>query len=100
MFKAFLLTSLFLTFNAGANCIGEAQLLGSVKEVKKTLSSCRVFLAADSVINSSIVCPLDEGKVYSEGIEVGLMNGHDCRYEAGDFISGILVDNGAFVYLE
>lgn len=91
---------MILAFSAQASCIGEAQIIGRISEVRKTLTSCRAFLSADTRIQTSMVCPLDEGKLYSEGIEVGLMNGHDCRMEAGDTISGILVDNGHQITLE
>lgn len=99
--KTFLLVCLFsLTVSAQAGCIGEAQILGKVQNVVKTLSSCKVFLTNDTLIQSSGVCPLDEGKLYSEGAVVGMLNGHDCAFNAGDSISGILVDNGSFIYLE
>lgn len=100
MIKSIALIAMALTFSAQANCIGEAQIIGRISEVRKTLTSCRAFLSADTRIQTSMACPLDEGKLYSEGIEVGLMNGHDCKMEAGDSISGILVDNGHQIILE
>ncbi|MDO9181803.1 MAG: hypothetical protein Q7U04_05315 [Bacteriovorax sp.] len=100
MIKAFLLMTLALSFSAHANCIGEAQINGKIKEVTKTLSSCRAFLTEDSMIQTSGICPLNEGKLASEGIEVGLVSGHDCKMEAGESISGVLVDNGYIITLE
>lgn len=100
MLKTILLTTLLFSFSAHASCIGEAQIIGKIAEVKKSLTSCRAFLSNATSIQSSVVCPLDEGKLFSEGFEIGLVNGHDCRMEAGDEVSGILVDNGSFIYLE
>lgn len=101
MFKAFFLMSFAsLSISAQAGCIGEAQIFGKVIEIKKTLSSCRVYLSNDTKLQTSMVCPLDESKLSAEGIEVGMINGHDCSYSVGDSISGILVDNGSFIHLE
>ena len=100
MFKLFLTIALITSFTVQANCIGEAQLNGKINKIVKSFSSCRAFLSVDSNIQQSAVCPLDEGKLNSEGIEIGLMNGHDCKMEVGDMISGILVDNGFTIYLE
>ena len=100
MKKFILMSSLILSFGSSANCIGEAQVIGKVKEVHKTLTSCKVILTSDSDIRLSEVCPLDGGRLFGEGIEVGLVNGHDCQMQPGDLISGVLVDNGYFIYLE
>jgi hypothetical protein len=94
-----LLISISTSF-ASEKCIGEAQVIGKIQEVRKTLTSCRAFLTSNSDIRTSGICPLDEGKLYSEGIEVGLKNGHDCKIETGESISGILVDNGFYITLE
>lgn len=89
-----------ISFSANASCIGEAQINGRVREVKKSLSGCRAFLTSSTSVQTNVTCPLDEGKLYSEGFEVGLVNGHDCSVQSGDRVSGYLVDNGSFIYLE
>jgi hypothetical protein len=100
MLKAFLLMSLALTMNAQASCIGEAQIRGTVSSVEVGIASCRAFLSSSTKIDLSAVCPLDEIKLANQGIEIGTSNGHNCTMKAGDFISGILVDNGYYIYLE
>lgn len=100
MLKVTVFLSLLLSASVFANCIGEAQLIGQVESIKKTLTSCRVFLTRDSWLQSSLVCPIDESKLQLEGIEVGIINGHDCPYEAGAAISGIVVDKGHVIVLE
>jgi hypothetical protein len=99
MMKALFL-SLVFSVSAQAACIGEAQIIGSISHVKKSSTGCRAFLSSDTRIQQSMVCPLSESKLQSVGIEVGLVNGHDCRAEAGDSISGVLVDNGYLIYLD
>jgi hypothetical protein len=94
-----LLLSLSTSF-ANGKCIGEAQVIGKIQEVHISLSSCRAFLTSNSDIRTSGNCPLDEGKLLSEGIEVGLLDDHNCKMKPGDDISGILVDNGLFITLE
>ncbi len=101
MNKAFLVIAATLTFSvAQASCIGEAQIIGKIERVKKSLTECRAFLTADTKIQTSMVCPLDEGKLAMEGFLVGIVNGHDCALNAGSDVSGILVDNGYNIYLE
>lgn len=94
MIKALMLLTVALSINAQAGCIGEAQIIGKVAEVKKSATSCRAFLTSNTQIQLSMVCPLDESKLFNEGVEV------NCQTEAGSDISGILVDNGSFIYLE
>lgn len=81
-------------------CIGEAQVLGKVREVRKTMTSCRVLLTSDSVVTVNPLCPLDHSDIEARGISVGMIDGHDCEYNAGDDISGILVDDGNFLFFE
>ncbi len=80
-----------------ANCLGEAQIIAKVSENKKTLSSCVAMIDSSSIVqyNESMVCPLDLGEVLEQGVEVGMKDGHDCRLEAGDVITGVLVKNQA-----
>ena len=94
MIKSIVFLVAVISFSANANCIGEAQINGRVQEVKKSQETCRAFLTSSTVIQTSMVCALDEGKLYSEGFVV------DCAVRAGDRISGYLVDNGSFIYLE
>jgi hypothetical protein len=100
MLKTFIFISLIVSLSSHANCIGEAQILGKIQKVEQTTSGCRVFLSSNAIINTSIVCPIDEGKLSSEGIEVGLIDGSNCKMEVGNVITGVVVDNGSFIYLE
>lgn len=99
MFKFLLIITLSTSFSIHADCLGEAQLNGKISKIVKSLTGCRAFLSIDSSVNVSGVCPLDEGKLNSEGIEIGLMNGHDCTLDVDDIISGILVDKGYAIIL-
>jgi hypothetical protein len=80
-----------------ANCLGEAQIIAKVQGNKKSLSSCVAMIDSSSIVqyNESMVCPLDLGEVLEQGVEVGMKDGHDCRLEAGDVITGVLVKNQA-----
>lgn len=78
-----------------ANCLGEAQIIAKVESVTKTLSSCVAHVSSIEQYNSSMVCALDIEEVVSQGVEVGLMNGHDCRLEPGSVLTGVLVKNAA-----
>ena len=82
-----------------ANCLGEAQIIAKVSENTKTLFSCVAHVDASSIVqyNESGVCPLDLGEVLQSGVEVGMKDGHDCRLQAGDVITGVLVKNQAGV---
>lgn len=100
MKSVFLAMILFGVFSQAHACLGEAQLIGTVKSIKKTPLTCNVFLTADSILTPSGVCPLDEMFLAQEGISVGLIDGHDCAYNVGDSISGILVDDGVEIHLE
>ncbi len=101
--KAFTVIFAILTLSAFANasCIGEAQIIAKVDSLKSdSMTTCRVMIKSASLYNESIICPLDLSEVMSEGIEIGLKNGHDCEFES-DVISGILVKNKAgVIYLE
>lgn len=78
---------------ASANCLGEAQIIAKVQGNSKTMVSCLAYIDPTSVIqyNTNQVCPLDLDEVLINGIEVGLKDGHDCRLQAGDIITGVLV---------
>ncbi len=84
-----------------ANCLGEAQIIAKVRENTKSLSSCVAHIDTSSIIqyNESGVCPLDLSEVIEKGVEVGMINGHDCRVQAGEPISGVLVktQSGAII---
>lgn len=88
-----------LTQVSMANCLGEAQIIAKVQSTQKSLSSCVVSIDSSSIVqyNESGVCPLDLSEVLQSGVEVGMSNGHDCRLEAGDVITGVLVKNQAGV---
>lgn len=92
-----LLSVLSVTAFANATCTGEAQIIAKVSELKTdSMTKCRVMISSVRLYNESIICPLDISEVMSEGIEIGLKNGHDCEFES-DVISGILVRNKAGV---
>jgi len=76
-----------------ATCLGEAQIIAKVQANTKSLSSCVASIDASSIVqyNESMVCSLDLGEVLEKGVEVGFKDGHDCRLQAGDVITGVLV---------
>lgn len=79
-----------------ANCLGEAQIIAKVADIKsKSVTSCSVNIDVNSIqqYNSSQICALDIDDVLSKGVEVGLVNGQDCALNSGDSISGVLVLN-------
>lgn len=93
------IVSLSLFANASEQCIGEAQIIAKVDTLTTdSMTTCRVMIKSASLYNESILCPLDLSEVMSEGIEIGLKNGHDCEFES-DTISGILVKNKAGVII-
>lgn len=79
-------------------CIGEAQLVAKIAKVEKaSLISCKAYIDAASIsfYSESMVCPLDLEEVIAEGVEVGFKDGHDCRLESGEELSGIIVKNSS-----
>lgn len=109
--KAFAVTLLLLsqiaitqTANAQATCLGEAQIIAKVSDIKLTMLNCTVKIdpASVSFFNDSMVCPLDIDAVLAEGVEVGIKDGHDCALNRGDTLSGIIVRSAATgkIYLE
>lgn len=103
MIKKALVLTMFFAGSAHANCanMGEAQVRGTVVSISKSLSGCRAFLGDRNLkVQSNHFCPLNEDKLQREGIEVGLVSGHDCAAEVGQEINAILVDNGAAITLE
>lgn len=76
-----------------ANCLGEAQIIAKVQSVSKTWTSCVAHVSTESIkqYNESMVCPLDLSEVLAKGVEVGFIDGHDCRLQPNDAISGVLV---------
>ncbi|MEQ1722451.1 MAG: hypothetical protein ABL930_04695 [Pseudobdellovibrio sp.] len=89
-----ILLTLTAAITSQANCLGEAQIIAKVKSIKSRdmMMGCTVMVspATVSFYNESRVCPLDLSEVLTEGIEVGLVNGHDCAYNVGDDISGVV----------
>lgn len=74
----------------------EAQINAKVKAVEKLDDfggSCTVSIDLKSVksYNVNQLCPLDLSDVVENGVEVGVIYGHDCRLEAGDQLSGVIV---------
>lgn len=77
-------------------CQQEGQIIAKVLGTeKKSMTECRLYV---DIIDyrESIVCPLDRSEVISEGIEIGMKNGHDCETDAKE-VSGYLVKNKAGV---
>ena len=100
MIKSIVFLVAVISFSANANCIGEAQIQGRVREVIQTASSCRALISTPYTIQTSMVCPLNEHKLITEGFEVGLRDGGYCRIEPGMRFTGYLVDDGTTIYLE
>lgn len=85
--------------NAQSSCQQEAQIIAKVARVEKqSMTSCRLFISQIIDYRESIVCPLDITDVTTEGIEIGMKNGHDCEYD-DQTVSGILIKNQAGVIL-
>lgn len=99
--KGLLLGLVILGSNAVATaCIGEAQLIANIASVEKvSMNSCKAFIDPASVtfFAESMVCPLDLSEIISEGVEVGMKDGHDCALESGQDLNGIIVKNAAGV---
>ena len=65
---------------AQAECEQAAQVTAKVIRAEpKSVTECRLRV---SVIRwqPSTMCGLDRGEIDSEGIEIGMINGHDCEY--------------------
>lgn len=94
----------FVSFaSASMACQPEAQIISKVgKVLNKDYSGCvvSVDLNQTSHFQSSQVCPLQIEDVLSSGVKVGLKNGHDCQLEAGDDLTGILVQTNNGIILE
>lgn len=89
-----LFTILFSTL-VQANCLGEAQIIAKVDRIieRHDMISCKVAIDPNSIIqyNVNMTCPLDLSEVLAEGVEVGMPYGHDCAYNEGDTLSGVIV---------
>lgn len=81
---------------------GEAQLSnGFVEKIDINSNGCRAFVsAATSNITTNPLCPVDEGRLFTNGIEVGLHKEDVCNAKIGEILSGILVDNGVVISIE
>ena len=96
MKKFIILAALFvsqITFAAPV-CSGEAQIIAKVGQIiSRDMSECVVSIDPSSIVQYNVnqTCPLDLSEVMEKGVEVGLSNGHDCNYRAGDDISGVIV---------
>lgn len=94
-----ILSAMLVATAAHADCLGEAQMMPTtVKSIQRHVMGCRVF-AANLDLSFNPMCPLDDTILLMDGIEVGMVNGHDCAYQVGDAISGTLVFNGEYVEL-
>ena len=106
MLKSVLLAITILSLNAQAqaSCLGEAQIIAKIASIQSdSLSTCKAYidLTAVRIYNESMVCPLDLSEVHSKGVEVGFVDGHDCRLQSGDELNGTLVKiNDELIVLE
>ncbi len=98
--KLIAIITLAISLNSNASCIGEAQFIGQVSKLQKTTTSCKATLTLNSFIQSSAVCPLNDSRLFVEGFEIGLNSEKECNFNAGDDISGVIVDNGTQLILE
>ncbi len=79
----------------------EAQLSNaSVKDIEISSNGCRAFLSENSTVMQNPICPIDEGRLFRQGIEVGLHKEDVCNVKIGDNISGIIIDNDSVFTLE
>lgn len=89
---------------AHAACIGEAQIIAKVSQVESdSLHYCKVRIDPSSVkhYSANMTCPLSLSDVLGSNVEVGLVNGHDCRLSTGQTLSGVIVqDAKGNLYLE
>lgn len=87
--------TILATSTLKANCLGEAQIIAKVSSIieRNDMISCKVAIDPTSIIqyNVNMNCPLDLSEVLAEGIEVGMIYGHDCAYDEGDILSGVIV---------
>lgn len=91
--KLLVVALIAVSAQASMACLGEAQIIAKVQSISKTNLSCVAYVNASSIVqyNQSVVCSLDLSEVFQQGVEVGLVDGHDCRLQAGDMITGVLV---------
>ena len=99
MKSALIALALLVTPSAFA-CLGEAQVIAIIQTTQKSgQSSCKAYINQYLVqfYASSAVCPLDISELVNEGVEVGMVNGHDCAMNAGETLNGVVVRNSAGV---
>ena len=75
-------------------CSGEAQIIAKVGQIiNRDMSECVISIDTNTIVQYNVnqLCPLDLSEVMEKGVEVGLSNGHDCNYNPGDDISGVIV---------
>ena len=88
-----LATAFYLSKASSADCLGEAQIIAKITERSTdSLTTCTAKIDASSVrvYNQNGLCPMDLSEVISQGIEMGLTNGHDCDITVGGEINGII----------
>lgn len=86
-----------------AACLGEAQIVASVKKVVRiTPTSCLAFVdqSSVSVYNVNQTCSLDLNEVLASGIVISSWQEH-CSNKVGDVLSGVVVkDTNSVIVLE
>lgn len=98
MIKMIISSLLFFSSLSAMACYGEAQITAKIDSVQTdSLMSCKVFIDSKQIqfFASSGVCPLEISEILSKGIEVGIINGHDCRLDNGMTMSGIVVKSAS-----
>lgn len=89
---AFLTFAMMVSFNVFADCMGEAQFIAKVAEANFKLGvGCRVTITEPQYYSENPMCPLMIEDVNAIGVEAPVINGHECAWQPGDIISGVLV---------
>ena len=74
-------------------CLGEAQITATIKSIEHSTGlTCKAHISESvDFFATSGVCPLELEEIQAKGIEMGLINGHDCPIEVGMILSGVIV---------
>ena len=95
-----LLSLIGLNF-AYAECIGEAEIIAKVVNVKTNKSSCTVSIGEVSFFRYNQLCPMSIVEPIQAGIEVKTTDGQGCNFAAGQDISGVIaVGADGLIYLD
>jgi hypothetical protein len=84
---------LLLASSSAMACLQpEAQIIATITQVERTTQACVARVSPETLrfFASSYVCPLDIDEVLAEGVNVGIVNGHECALQVGDELNGIV----------